>query len=67
MGRDQVTILLEVYAQDGLGTGIDFRMLRLNQDPSSGIKERWVRGRIKPNPLIFTDEEMGRKCPSPKF
>lgn len=47
--------------------GSDFEMLRLTQAPSSGIEEAWARGGINPSPLIFTDEEIGRECPSPKF
>lgn len=62
MGQGPIGILEDV--QDGLGMGIDFRRLRLNQDPSSGIKEGWLRGRMDPGPLILTDREMGRECPS---
>lgn len=62
MGQDQIGILEDV--QDGLGMVIDFRRLSLNQDPSHGIKEGWLRGRMDPGPLILTDREMGRECPS---
>lgn len=49
MGPGQA-VILEAFVQDGPGMGMDFKILRLNQAPSGGITEGWVRGRMKLNP-----------------